>query len=521
MKAAVILAHDMGTTGNKASLYDTTGRLVATYYHPYETYYPRPGWVEQRPADWWAAFVQSTRQVIKAAGIDVAQISGISFSGQMMSGVPVDGKGLPLQASTCIWADHRSQKEAETIAGKVGWSRYYGETGSGMEIAIYPIAKILWLKANAPELYKQAYMFLGVKDTIVNRLTGRFVTDFSEASNTGMFDIHNRTWAKEILQEVGIDRGKLPEEILPSATVVGKVTAAASQETGLKQGTPVVLGGGDVACAALGAGVIREGSVYNYIGSASWLAVASSKPVFDEAMRPFSLCHMVPDMYVVQLAMFCAGVAYNWFKEQLCWLESAYADRLQIDAFELMNKEAASSTAGAKGLIFIPDMRPGGAPHNNLKTHGALLGLTLSHTRGDVLRAVLEGITFNIRLMSEAMEARIGTPFKEMRLIGGGSKSSLWREIEASILNKPVSTLSAQQEANSFGAAITAGVALGVFRDFPEAVQRFIKVQQTTPPDRQMVETYRRLFPLFNKGYESLVSLNSDLVDFRDALPPK
>jgi xylulokinase len=517
MKEDVILAHDIGTTGNKASLYDFSGHLIATCYYPYETYYPKPGWVEQRPADWWEAFLVSTKEVISSAGITPSRIAAVSFSGQMMSGVPVDREGMPLQKSTCIWADHRSQKQAEAIVKKLGWSEFYSTTGAGMEIAIYPIAKILWLMENDPGIYKRTYKFLGVKDVLVKRLTGRFVTDFSEASNTGMFDIHQKKWSNSILKEIGIDPAKLSDEILPASTVVGTVTVAAARETGLNEGTPVVLGGGDVACAALGAGVIREGSVYNYIGSASWLAVASVKPVLDETMRPFTLCHVVPDMYVVQLAMFCAGVAYNWFKEQLCWLETAYAEHKKADPFEMMNEEAASSVAGANGLIFLPDMRPGGAPHNNLKTHGALLGLTLSHTRKDVLRAVLEGITFNIRLMSDAMEAQVGTPFKEMRLIGGGSKSELWRKIEASILNKPVVTLSAQQEANSLGAAITAGVAVGVFESFGQAVDRFIETQATTPPDEKMVETYRGLFPLFNKGYDSLISLNGELADFREA----
>jgi len=519
MSEGIILAHDLGTTGNKASLYDSSGTLIASCYHPYETYYPKPGWVEQRPEDWWQAFVHSTRHVMDSANIPPDKIGGISFSGQMMSQIPVDSTGSPLQDSVCIWADHRSQEQADSISGRIGWSNFYSTTGAGMEIAIYPIAKILWLKENAPDVYSATHKFLGAKDVLINRLTGRLVTDYSEASNTGLLDIHTRRWASDMLEELGIDVDKLAEEILPSSSVVGRVAAAASQETGLKEGTPVVLGGGDVACAALGAGVIREGSVYNYIGSASWLAVASSKPILDEQMRPFSLCHVVPDMHVVQLAMFCAGVAYNWFKEQICLLEGAYAGLRDLDAFELMNELAAESPPGANGLIFLPDMRPGGAPHNNLRTHGALIGLTLAHGRGDILRAVLEGITFNIRLMADAMEKEVDVPFKEMRLIGGGSKGQLWREIEASVLNTPVCTFAAQQEANSLGAAIIAGVALGIFADFGDAVSRFVAVQQITQPVPENVAVYERLFPLFNRSYDALVGVNSDLVDFRNEQP--
>jgi xylulokinase len=504
----VILAHDLGTTGNKACLYDLSGKLIGSYYHSYETFYPRPGWVEQNPNDWWEAFVVSTKKVISSGKVDPSRIIGISFSGHMMAGIPVDRQGRVLQKRVFLWADHRSQAQAEFVKERLGWENFYHRTGGGMEIALYPIAKILWLKENEPETYKRTYKFLGTKDLLMHRLTGRFVTDFSDASNTGLLDLERKTWATDMVAEVGIDDTKLPDEILPSNTNVGTIQREVSQETGLKQGTPVILGGGDVSCAALGAGVVEEGSVYNYIGSASWLAMASSRPVFDDKMRPFTLCHVVPNMYVVQLATFSAGVVYEWVRDQICWLEAAGAERLGQNPFDWMSQEAATSIPGSHGLIFLPNLRPGGAPHNDLKARGALLGLTLAHKREDILRAALEGITFNIRLLCEALENQAGTSFQEIRMIGGGSKSGLWREIEASILNKRIATLSAQQEANSLGAAITAGVALGVFESFEKAAQQFIEVREITHPKDEMREIYDRQFLLFNKAYASLVPVN-------------
>ncbi|MBW2121502.1 MAG: FGGY-family carbohydrate kinase [Deltaproteobacteria bacterium] len=516
----LILAHDLGTTGNKASLYDLSGRLVGSCYHPYETFYPRPGWVEQDPEDWWKAFVDSTRQVIDSAKVEPSRILGLCFSGHMMAGIPVDREGRVLQKRVFLWADHRSQDQAERIKQTVGWENFYHRTGGGMEIALYPIAKILWLKENQPEIYRRAYRFLGTKDVLVQRLTGRFVTDFSDASNTGLLDLRQRVWAKDLLAEVGIDETKLPDEILPSDTPVGTVKEEVSQATGLKPGTPVILGGGDVACAALGAGVIEEGCVYNYIGSASWLALASSFPVFDDRMRPFTLCHIIPNMYVVQLATFSAGVVYAWIRDQICWLESAAAQRLGQSAFDWMNQEASSSTPGANGLIFLPNLRPGGAPHNDLKARGALLGLTLAHKREDIFRAALEGITFNIRLLCEALEKQAGRSFPEIRMIGGGSKSSLWQEIEANVLNKRIATLSTQQEANSLGAAITAGVALGVFESFQKAAQEFIEIRKVTKPREEIRRVYDRQFELFNKAYGSLVPVNDALAEMaRDDSP--
>jgi xylulokinase len=507
----VIFAHDLGTTGNKASLYDRDGKLIKSCYRAYETRYPKPGWVEQRPDDWWQALVDSTQEVLTASGVDPAQILGLSFSGQMMAGIPVDRDGKVLQESTMIWADHRSGSQGAAIEEKVGWERFYQTTGAGMAIPLYPIAKILWLKENAPEIYKKTYKFLGVKDVLIQRLTGRFSTDFSDASNTGLLDIHRREWSTDLISEVGIDLDKLCDEILPSHTVIGKIGKQAASEIGLLEGTPVVLGGGDVSCAALGAGVIQEGSAYNYIGSASWLAIAAPLPIFDDKMRPFTLCHVVPERYVVQMAMFSAGVAFEWFRDQICLTEAADAEDRGTDAYDLMTELASASPPGAKGLLFLPNMRPGGAPHNNLNDRGAIVGLTLAHGRGDVLRAVLEGITCNIRLMCEAMEEQAGARFSELRMIGGGSKSALWRDIEASVLNKNIVTLTAHQEANVLGASIIAGVALGVFDTFDDGIKEYVKRSETIEPNEEWRRVYEEQFPIFKRAYTALCQVNDDL----------
>jgi xylulokinase len=511
MEEQVILAHDLGTTGNKASLYNLDGDLIKSCYHSYTTFYPHPSWVEQTPESWWQALIHSTHEVLSTAQISPSEIIGLSFSGQMMAGIPVDQEGKVLQKNVMIWADYRSGPQAQAVKEKIGWETFYHTTGAGMEIPLYPIAKILWIKENLPEIYKQTYKFLGAKDVLIQRLTGRFVTDYSDASNTGLFDIHRKEWSAEIIREVGIELDKLSDEVLPSHTVVGRVSKRAAAETGLLEGTPVILGGGDVACAALGAGVVQKGSAYNYIGSASWLAVASPKPIFNNQMRPFTLCHVVPNRYVVQLAMFSAGVAFEWIRDQICWMENSYAQHRGLDAYEVMTEEAAASVAGAHGLLFLPNMRPGGAPHNNLNDRGALVGLTLAHKRDDILRAVLEGITFNIRLMCEAMEEQVGIPFTELRMIGGGSKSALWRDIEANVLNKKILTLSAHQEANSMGAAIITGVALGSYKNFEEGVQIYVKERETVAPKEEMVKIYERQYPLFNCAYSALCPVNDDI----------
>lgn len=513
MKKDVILSYDIGTTGCKASLYDIKGNLLASKYSTYETYYPQDNWVQQKPEDWWNSICDSTKKVLEKSGVEPERVLGISFSGQMMSLIPMDKKGSILMNEVMIWADDRSKDEGKIVEKEVGWENFYHRTGAGMPIPLYAIAKVLWIKRNYPEIYKKAYKFVGVKDTIIHRLTGKFLTDYSDASNTGLFSIKDKKWDQEILDAVGIDAEKLPE-VFKSTDIAGKIREEVAGEVGLPAGTPVVTGGGDVPSAALGAGVIAPGNAYNCIGSASWLAVAPDKPVFDDVMRPFTLCHVVTDRFVTQLAMFSAGVVYEWAKDQLCNYESLKAEKEDKDVYYLMDQLVESSPAGASGLVFLPNMRAGGAPHNNLDDKGALLGLKLSQKKGDILRAILEGISLNIRIMAEAIEKKVNNSFEYLNLVGGGSKSRVWQQILASVLNKNINILTGQQEANSMGAAIVAGVGLGVFSGFDQAVKNFINVKRVVRPKPEEVELYNKLYKIFQQSYDSITGVNSKLSNF-------
>jgi xylulokinase len=507
----ITLAHDLGTTGNKATLFTPDGTLLASHYFPYATDHPRPGWAEQDPADWQRAFIESTRAVLSQAGVRAKDLAAVTFSGHMLGCIPVRCNGELIRRKALLWADYRSEKQARAIEERIGWEAFYRRTGGGLELALYPAAKLMWLKKNEPQVYKEARWFLGTKDWLTSWLTGRFVTDFSDASNTGLFDLAKRRWADDIVRELGLDIEKLPDEILPSSTAVGGVLASAAKEAGLVAGTPVVLGGGDVPCAAVGAGVVSPGDAYNYIGSASWVATATSQGVLDLEMRPFSLCHLVPDMYVSQLATYSAGVVHAWFKDQICIVEGQDAGGQGRSAFALMDETARSAPPGARGLLFLPHMRSGGAPFHDLDARGALLGLELGHTRADVLRAVLEGISLNIGLLCEALEKGTGTPFGELRVIGGGARSRLWLSILASVLDRNVVTLAASQEANCLGAAMTAFVGLGRFSSFREAADAMIAVEETVAPNAEAVSVYRKRARLFRQAYCSVSSVHRSL----------
>ena len=512
--APTVLAHDFGTTGNKATLFSPTGEILASHYLPYATEYPQPGWAEQDPDDWKRAFIESTAAVFSKAGIGKDDVAAVTFSGHMLGCVPVARDGRVLRDRVFLWADHRSEKQAQCIVDRIGWEAFYRRTGGGLELALYPAAKQLWLSEHEPELFKKTDLFVGTKDLIVHWLTGEFVTDYSDASNTGLLDLSCRCWAADYVRTLGLDLSKLPERILPSIEVVGRVTRKASEATGLAEGTPVVLGGGDVPCAAVGAGVVREGTAYNYIGSASWVAMASPDGAFDVTMRPFNLCHLVPDMYVSQLATYSAGVVHEWFKNQICVSETEEARATGAGAYDLIDQVAAQAPAGAHQLVFLPHMRGGGAPFHDLDTRGALLGLDLSHTRADVLRAVLEGISLNIALLCTALQEGTGKPFSEMRMIGGGAKSRLWMKILASAINKPVVTLRNSQEANCLGAAMTAFVGLGIHEDFDQAADAMITTADREEPDDASVEIYRSLTDIFRTAYEQVSPIHSALSRF-------
>ena len=391
-----ILAHDLGTTGNKASLYDREGRVIASSFYGYGTQYPYVTWAEQNPEDWWKAVCSSTKELLASAKILLSEIACITFSGQMMGCVAVDRQAHPLR-SAIIWADQRAQAEAQTLIDQLGMQQVYRITGHRAS-ASYSGAKILWVRNNQPEIFRQAYKFIHAKDFIVARLTGKFVTDVTDASGMNLLDLKTGSWSPAILEAIGLDLSLLPE-VHASTDVVGEVRAEIAEESGLAAGTPVVIGGGDGMCAAVGAGVVRAGSAFNYIGSSSWIAIATPEPIYDPTLRTFTWAHMVPGMFSPNGTMQSAGGSYQWLRDVFCTPEKEAAAQLKLSPYELMNLQAEGSPPGARGLIFLPYLIGERSPRWNSKARGVYLGLCVQHTRADIIRATLEGITYNLRVM--------------------------------------------------------------------------------------------------------------------------
>ncbi|MFN8528792.1 MAG: xylulokinase [Anaerolineae bacterium] len=500
MRSNFVIAHDLGTTGNKATLYDREGRLVGSAFIPYMTEYAHTGWAEQNPEDWWRAVCQSTRILLQTTQTRKDEIACITFSGQMMGVVPLDEQARPLR-NAIIWADQRSLAQEAWIGERVSFEDVYRITGHRLS-ASYSLAKILWLRDHQPDIYTRTYKFVHAKDSIVARLTGQFVTDPSDASSMNLYDLEQGIWSQKILDAVQLPITKLPT-IRQSHEVVGAVRPEIADEVGAAAGTPVVIGGGDGACAAAGAGVIKEGAAYNYIGSSSWIALSTPKPIYDPEYRTFTFGHVIPNMVMPTGTMQAAGASYQWTRDQLALFEKETAERLGISAYELLNLQLERVATGAEGLVYLPYLMGERSPRWNPHARGAFIGLTIRHTRAHMFRAVLEGVTMNLRVILDAFRNQ-GTHIEAMRVIGGGARGRVWTQIMADLYGMPVHRLAILEEATSMGAALVGGVGVGLYPDY-SMIETMNEIADTLHPNPENSAVYEKLYPIFNQLYEALV----------------
>ncbi len=498
-----LLAHDVGTSGNKATLFSVDGELVGSKTYPYGTRYFNNNWAEQNPHDWWEAVCHSTKELVQ--DIDVSEIAAVSFSGQMMGCLCVDKTGTPLRDSI-IYCDQRAQKECQDILQQIDPKDFYKIVGHRANES-YSLEKLMWVKNNEPEVYKNTYKMLHAKDYIIFKHTGNMVTDHSDASGTNAFDLNTFSWSEKIIDIAGIDGEKLPE-LKKSIDIAGTVTTKAAQETGLKEGTPVVVGGGDGSCAGIGVGCIKTGLAYNYLGSSSWIALMVDQPVYDEKMRVMNWAHTIPYALQPSGTMQTAGASYNWLKNEICALEVKQAEEQGISPYELINQAIEQSVPGANGILFLPYLLGERTPRWNADAKGAFIGLNVSHKRADVLRAVMEGITYNLEIILSIFRQHVD--IDTITVIGGGAKGEVWRQMMADIYNAKILKPNYLEEATSMGAAIIGGVGSGVFKDF-NVVDRFIKIESEQMPNEQNRAQYLKMMPIFDDCYYALENIYEKL----------
>lgn len=511
MAKKYILAHDMGTGGSKVVLYDVNGTLIAKAFHGYETIYPRPRWAEQRPEDWWTAIVAGTRAVLSESGIDPSEIAVISLDGHGMGNVPVDEKGRLLRESTMVWFDSRSSEQSTRVLDKIGLDAWYRRTGCAFEPAFYTGFKLMWYRDHEPGLFKKTHAFLGTKDYIVLRMTGSQQTDPSDAGLSGFYDIHKWDYSDELLKAAEFPREKLPD-VYPSTHIAGELLPEAASKLGIPAGVPVVVGGEDVPCTAAGAGVVTKGRVYTYIGTSGWMSVASEKPLLEGSVRVANFCHVIPNMYTPQLGVYSAGSTYQWVQDAICREEVAQAKASGTDPFTVMEGVAGGAPPGSNNLLFLNTFAGGGSVHaDNPDLKGAYVGIGPSHTRADLIRSAMEGVSLDLGLILNHFRD-LGVAGSQVRLVGGGGKSPIWRQTLADVFNAEVVMTNIGQEAAALGAAMIGGVGVGLWKGF-EIIDKLTETVAVTRPNPKHVARFQQLLPIFRDAVAAISDICTRLAD--------
>lgn len=506
-----VLAYDLGTGGIKASIYNESGVSVTSAFVSCDTEYPKENYKEQRPMEWWAGICQCTQSLLNKAKIDSQQIKAIGVSGHSLGVVPINQDGQLLCETVPIWSDARATEEAEQFFETVSQEGWYQTTGNGFPSPLYSIFKIMWYKNNKRNIYDQAMCFLGTKDYINFKLTGFVGTDYSYASGSGVYNLMNKSYDKALMRASGIPLEKMPK-LYHSHQIIGYLKTEVAKELGLPKDTAVVCGGVDNACMALGAGCIDAGDVYTSLGTSAWIAVSGSKPVLDVEKRPYVFAHCIEDMYVSATAIFSAGNSYRWVRDQLCQDLVKLEAMTGVNAYEYMNELAEKASLGSGQLLFNPSLAGGSSIDKSANIRGGFVGLTLGHTREDMIRATLEGICMNLKLAMDILEQQVPLS-NDMLIVGGGSKSRFWMELFAHIYDKVIFTTNVGQDAGSLGAAALAFVGAGIWTDYRQLSEIHHR-ENTYEPEVEQVKQYSKILKVFGR----VADYQSDIGDMLSVL---
>ncbi len=504
---AYILGVDIGTSGTKTVLFSEDGAPVASATYEYPLYTPRNGYAEQEPLDWWQAAVNGIKEV--AAHVPAEEIKGVGLSGQMHGLVMLDAEDKPIRRSI-IWCDQRTVAEVEEITRRVGADRMI-EITANPAITGFTAAKIMWVKNNEPQNYERCRHILLPKDYIRFMLTGEYATEVSDASGMQLLDIPNRCWSDEVLQKLEIDKALLAK-VYESPEITGKITRRAAELTGLKEGTPVVGGAGDNAAAAVGTGVVEDGKAFTTIGSSGVVFAHTSDIAIDKKGRVHTFCCAVPGCWHVMGVTQSAGLSLKWFRDNFAWGEMETALSMGVDPYYLMDKEAASVPIGANRLLYLPYLNGERTPHLDPNARGVFFGLSSMHKKKDLLRAVMEGVSYSLRDCVEVMR-EMDVNVSDMMACGGGGTSALWRQMLADLYGCTVKTTE-NKEGPALGVALLAAVGAGIYGSVPEACRAVIKpdkeqkpIEDNTHEYERFYQMYKSLYPAMRKSFDELSRL--------------
>jgi xylulokinase len=490
-----LLGIDIGTGGTRAVLLDGEGRVIssATAAHP-PFASPHAGWAEQNPEDWWSAVCRAVPECLAGGNTAVGEVTGIALTGQMHGLVLLDRGGSALRPSI-IWCDQRTEAECREITERVGAARLI-ELTANPALTNFTLPKIWWVQKHEPEIWARAGSILLPKDYLRWRLSGSRGTDVADASGTLLFDVANRQWSRPMMEASRVNVHLLPK-VFESCEISGHVSEEGARATGLRAGIPVIAGAGDQAAGAVGMGIVRAGTVSATIGTSGVVFAATAGPVLDPAGRIHTFCHAVPQRWHVMGVTQAAGYSLRWFRDQF----GTVGDPAQ-DAYARLIAEASAAPVGADGLLWAPYLMGERTPHLDPNARGALVGISATHTRAHVVRAILEGVAFSLR-DTFTIFAELKIPVESIRLGGGGARGGLWRQIQADVYGMPVGVLEAEEGA-AYGAALLAGVGVGNWTSVENAADAAVHISKRIEPEAQGVALMNRRYGAYRRLYPAL-----------------
>ena len=496
---AFIIGIDIGTSGTKTVLFDEAGAVIASKTIEYPLYQPKNGYAEQDPEDWANAAVNTIKAVMAESGVKKEDVKGIGLSGQMHGLVMLD-KDNNVIRKAIIWCDQRTADEVAEMNAKLGEKKLI-EITANPALTGWTAAKILWVKNKEPENYEKCRHILLPKDYIRFILTGEYATEVSDASGMQLLDVPNRCWSDEVISALGLDKSMLGK-VYESCEVTGRLTKKMAELTGLCEGTIVVGGAGDNAAAAVGTGVVEDGKAFTTIGTSGVVFAHTSKISIDPKGRVHTCCAAVPNSWHVMGVTQGAGLSLKWFRDNFCSAEKETAKYMGVDEYYLMDKEAATVSIGANRLLYLPYLMGERTPHLDPNARGVFFGLSAMHTKKEMLRAVMEGVSYSLRDCVEVFK-QMNISVSDMMACGGGGTSPLWRQMLADLYACPVKT-AASKEGPALGVALLASVGAGIYSSVPEACKAVVKTDKVQEPVAENVPQYEKYYRLYTEIYPKL-----------------
>jgi xylulokinase len=502
---------DIGTSGTKTLICDERGKVLATASAEHPIAAPRPGWSEQNPEDWWQAACKATRGVLRKARVKPADIGGIGLSGQMHGSVFLGEGPRPLRPAL-LWNDQRTAEQCAQIESLAGGRARLIEMVANPALTGFTAPKILWVRQHEPRVYEKTRHILLPKDYIRFRMTGDYATEVSDASGTLLLDVARRKWSDALLELLQIDPALLPR-MHESQEITGYLTAEAARALGLKPATRVVGGAGDQAAGAVGNGIVRSGIVSATLGTSGVVFAHSEQPTLDPLGRMHTMCSAVQGKWCIFGCMLSAGGSLQWFRNQLGHDEVHAAARRKVDPYELLIAEAAKSPPGAEGLFFLPYLTGERCPHPDPCARGGWIGISTRTRRRDMIRALLEGITYG---MNDALQIMrdMNIPISEVRASGGGARSEFWRHLQADIYNQTI-VITRAVEGPAYGAALLAGVGTGAWESVQEACAACIRPAARIRPNKKLAAAYQQRFAIFDHMYGDLKARFREMAELK------